>query len=65
MNANDYRTKLKAYDSSYLLKKSLDSGEISLIEYLMEFTVYYESMNQLLQMERELQLTLAELNRYL
>jgi len=64
-NANDYRLNLLHFDNSELLKKALDKGEITLIEYIVELAFYYESVNQLLELERELNKTLAELNQYM
>ena len=64
-NANDYKSRLKTFDSSELLKKALDKGEITLIEYILELSIYYESVNKLLQSELEMNKTLAELNQYL
>ena len=63
-NVKDYRTSMLSYDSSELIKKALDKGEISLINYLMEFSLYFESINKLLAMERDLHKTMAELNQY-
>ena len=64
-NANDYRLNLAQFDNSKLLKKALDKGEITLIEYIVELAIYYESVNSLLELERELNKTLAELNQYM
>jgi outer membrane protein TolC len=64
-NVNEYRSGLLAFDSSELSKKALDHGEISLIDYLMEFSLYYESVNKLLELERDMNKTMAELNRYM
>lgn len=63
-NANEYRSSLIAFDSSELSKKALDQGEISLINYLVEFSLYYESVNKLLELERDMNKTMAELNKY-
>lgn len=64
-NVNDYRISLLSYDNSELLKKALDKGEISLINYILELSIYYESVNKLLELEREMNKTLAELNQYM
>ena len=64
-NVNDFRSGLLAFDSSELSKKALDQGEISLINYIMEFSLYYESFNKLLELERDMNRTMAELNRYM
>jgi hypothetical protein len=63
-NVKEYRSGLLAFDSSELSKKALDQGEISLINYLTEFSLYYESFNQLLELERDMNKSMAELNRY-
>jgi hypothetical protein len=64
-NANDYKSKLQTFDSSELLKKALEKGEITLIDYILELSIYYESINKLLRSELEMNKTLAELNQYL
>jgi outer membrane protein TolC len=64
-NANDYKSKLQTFDSSELLKKALDKGEITMIDYILELTIYYESVNNLQKLERDLNKTIAELNQYL
>ena len=64
-NVSDYRSKLNSYNSSDLLKKALDKGEISLIEYSIELSFYYDSVNKMLEMEKELHKTWAELNQYM
>ena len=53
-NTNDYAERLNMLNSSDLLKKAYDKGGISLIEYMLELSIYYESVNSLLEMEREL-----------
>ena len=64
MNVNDYRKKLILFDNSELLKKALDLGEISLIDYILELSLYNDSVNKLLQLEREMYINLAKLNQY-
>lgn len=64
-NATDYQSKLQAIDNSELLKKALDKGEISLINYILELSIYYESVNKLLELERGTNKILAKLNQYL
>uniref|UniRef100_UPI0032180913 TolC family protein n=1 Tax=uncultured Draconibacterium sp. TaxID=1573823 RepID=UPI0032180913 len=49
-----YRQELQAVNSSELLKKALEAGELSLIEYLMELTLYYETTDKFLSIENEL-----------
>lgn len=64
-NADDYRLNLRLFDNSELLKKALDKGEITLIDYILELSIYYESVNKLLELERGLNKILAELNQYM
>jgi hypothetical protein len=64
-NAIDYKSKLQNFDSTELLIKALDKGEITLIDYILELSIYYESVNKLLRSELEMNKTLAELNKYL
>ena len=63
-NLNEYREKLSVYNSSALLMKALDLGEISLTEYIYELTFYYESINRLHDMEKEFNETVTELISY-
>ena len=44
---------------------ALDKGEISLIDYILELSIYYESVNKLLEQEKYLNKILAKLNQYL
>ena len=64
-SANDYKSKLASFNNSELLRKALDKGEISLINYMVELSIYYESVNNLLELERDLNKAIAELNQYL
>lgn len=64
-SANDYKLKLASFNNSELLRKALDKGEISLINYMVELSIYYESVNNLLELERDLNKAIAELNQYL
>jgi hypothetical protein len=61
----DYRKQLIDFNNTELLRKALDMGEISLAEYFIELSVYYESINKLLEMEKNLNMAFAELNQYL
>lgn len=64
-STTDYRLNLLLLDNSGLVKKALDKGEISMIEYILDLSIYYESVDRLLKLERELNITVAELNQYL
>ena len=61
-NAMEYRDALSSYGNDSLLKKALDSGEISLLEYLLELEFYYDAVNNMLEAERDYELSLAELS---
>lgn len=52
------------YNSQELLKKALDAGQISLLEYLTEVTLYYEAVDLQNAAERDYRLALSELLWY-
>ncbi len=60
----DYKEQLRLFSNADLLREALDGGEISLIDYILELSIYYESVDNLLAMERELNSTIAELNQF-
>jgi outer membrane protein TolC len=60
--ADTYRKSLEVANSSDLLKKALDAGEISLLDYLLEIGLYYNTVNQALEAERDYQKAYAELS---
>lgn len=59
-----FETEFIKYHNQQLLETSLEAGEISLIEYLMELSFYYEIEEQLLQQKYELSFLINELNKY-
>ena len=61
-SVDDYRLKLKDFNNTNLLQKALDKGEISLVEYLYELSFYYDSFDNLLRMERDLNRVIVEMN---
>lgn len=60
--AENYRRSMDAANNSELLKKALDAGEISLLEYMVEIGLYYETINKALEAERDYQKAFAELS---
>ena len=60
-NAKKIRQSLSVYSNEPLLKKALDAGEISLLNYLLEIEYYYDALNKALEAERDFELTMAEL----
>ncbi|MDD4109022.1 MAG: hypothetical protein PHH93_09910 [Prolixibacteraceae bacterium] len=63
-NVSGYREGLSHHYNTAFLKTALDKGEISLINYINEFSFYYESINNLLTLERDLNKVNAELNKF-
>ncbi|MDR1347935.1 MAG: TolC family protein [Prevotellaceae bacterium] len=57
-----YKTSLSEYSNERLLKKALDAGEISLLDYLLESQYYYELFSKMLETGRDYELTVAKLN---
>jgi len=60
----DYTKVLESVNSTHLLKKALDAGEISLIEYMMELSLYYDTIDNILSIKNELHQELAGLYFY-
>ena len=61
-NALKFRETIALNRNDALLKKALDSGEISLLDYLLEIGYYYDAIVQVLEAERDYELALAELS---
>ncbi len=64
-SAADYEENLILYSNSALLMKALEKGEISLIDYMQEVSVYFDSTKNLLQMKQKLNKTIAELLQFM
>ena len=60
--AEKYRQSLANVNNTDLLKKALDTGEISLLDYIVEIGLYYTTVNQALEAERDYQKAIAELS---
>ncbi|MCL2100752.1 MAG: TolC family protein [Fibromonadales bacterium] len=54
------RRSLTENSNEPLLKKALDAGEISLLNYLLEIEYYYDAMNKALEAERDFELMAME-----
>ena len=61
----EYKMLLQSIDNTGLLARAWEQGEISLTNYLLELSFYYQSVDNLMEMELELYQTLAGLNKYL
>ncbi|MGN0202726.1 MAG: TolC family protein [Candidatus Cryptobacteroides sp.] len=59
-----YREDVSRISSLEMLDKALFGGEISLIEYKLEQSLWYDALSNALESERDYHLLLAELHRY-
>jgi len=57
----EYQETLNVTNDYALLKKALDKGQLSLINYLLELAVYYETIDKYLETEKDYQLAATEL----
>lgn len=60
----DYQEIFATVNSDALLTKALENGQITLIEYLMERSVYREALRQALESERDMHMAICELRAY-
>ncbi|MBP7611843.1 MAG: TolC family protein [Paludibacter sp.] len=60
--ADKYRHSLATVNNTELLNKALDAGEISLLDYIVEIGLYYTTVSQALEAERDYQKAFAELS---
>lgn len=63
-NVRRYNSVFEQNDNDELLFKAYKSGEISLLNYLLEVEYFFVAYDKRLQAERDLELALAELNAY-
>ena len=61
-NLSDLQKLIQESENESLLNKSLQLGEISIIEYFIELSYYYEVKDTFLELEKEYFQALAELN---
>ncbi|MDR2120855.1 MAG: TolC family protein [Tannerella sp.] len=61
-SVEEYRRLPDALSHAELLKKALDAGEISLLEYIVEMGLLYETANKTLEAERDFNKACAELS---
>lgn len=60
--ADNYRKSLTALNNTELLMKALNAGEISLLDYIVEISLYYDTVNQTLAAERDFAKAQADLS---
>jgi len=63
-NLDNYSSALSSINNIELLKKSLELGEISTIEYFTEISYFYQIYDDFLLAEKEYQQSVAELFKY-
>lgn len=56
-----YRQALSSLNSVPMLRKALEAGEITLLNYLIQIETYYDAYNNMLEVERDYELAVAEL----
>ncbi len=61
---DDYNTALNSLSNTGLLKTALTSGEISILEYMVELGIYYEAIEKYISLQMEYQTTVARLNYF-
>ncbi|HNS12705.1 MAG TPA: TolC family protein [Bacteroidia bacterium] len=64
LTLDDYQNVFASLNSTTLLNKALNLGEISTIEYFMEMNYYYNSSLSFLEVEKEMYMVLADLYKY-
>lgn len=60
----EYNEALGVTNNRELLKKALDKGQLSLINYLLELAIYYETIDTYLSTERDYQLAVGEMQQW-
>ena len=59
-----YESAIHTPDNERILKKALDYGEITIIEYMTQAAYYYDSYDKAMAARRDYMKTVAELNAY-
>lgn len=63
-NKEEYDNIFNSLNTTELLKSAFDTGKISSIEYFMELNYYYDAKDQILILDRDYNLTLAQLMKF-
>ena len=61
---DEYKDVLKRQNSLVLLNKAIQAGQISMIEYFVDVTTYYQSVQNYLQLQNQYQKVMAQLYKY-
>ncbi|MCG8578606.1 MAG: TolC family protein [Bacteroidales bacterium] len=62
--ANNYRQSLTTLSNASLLETALEAGQITILEYMMEQSIYYEAIENALNAELEFQLSYAQMQAF-
>ena len=63
-SVDEYASVLKQQNNIALLNKAIKAGQISMIEYFVNVTTFYQSMENYLQLQNEYQKAMSQLYRY-
>lgn len=61
---DEYSAVLKSQNNLALLNKAIQSGQISMIEYFVDVTTLYQSMQNYMQLQNEYQKVMAQIYKY-
>ena len=61
---DEYKDVLKRQNSLVLLNKAIQAGQIPMIEYFVDVTTYYQSVQNYLQLQNQYQKVMAQLYKY-
>ena len=61
---DEYNAVLKSQNNLALLNKAIETGQISMIEYFVDVTTLYQSMQNYMQLQNEYQKVMAQLYKY-
>lgn len=59
----EYRSALHAQQNQALLKQALEGGQINITEYFVEMSLFYQSKQNLLELENQYQKVMAEIHK--
>ena len=60
----EYSKTFQSQQDLSLLKQALTGGQISMIEYFVDVTTFYQSMQNYMQLQNEYQKVMAQLYKY-
>lgn len=61
---DEYRTELDRQNNLALLNKAIQAGQISMIEYFVDVTTLYQSLQNYMQLQNEYQKVMAQIYKY-